>query len=126
MCKLFCERLLAERKRLGFTQDEMAAYGGVAKRTYCNYESGEREPPSGFLSAVAAHGVDLQYVLLGLKSPKEKQTSGIVLNEVVEVHVTPEEAALLDNYRNADELGKQAIQTTGAALAQPKKGALRR
>lgn len=32
------------------------------------------------------------------------------------------ELALLDNYRAADEAGKKALETTGAALAQPAAG----
>lgn len=33
--------------------------------------------------------------------------------------ISPRERALLDNYRAADEAGKKALETTGAALAQP-------
>ena len=36
--------------------------------------------------------------------------------------ISPRERALLDNYRAADEAGKKALETTGAALAQPAAG----
>lgn len=114
------ERLKEERKRLSRSQDEMAAAGGVAKRTYCNYESGEREPSSGFLAAIAAAGVDLQYVLLGMRSPKEPLRAGITLHEVTEAVLTPDEAALLDNYRHAPPEGKAALKAVCTALEKPK------
>jgi transcriptional regulator with XRE-family HTH domain len=62
----FGERLLKVRKDKGWSQDEIAKIGGVAKRTYCNYESGEREPGAAFLEAIAAAGADVQYILTGV------------------------------------------------------------
>ena len=46
----------------------MAKKGGVAKRTYCNYESGERDPMGNFFAAIAAAGADVQYILTGVPS----------------------------------------------------------
>lgn len=46
----------------------MASKGGVAKRTYCNYESGEREPGAAFLQALGEYGMDVQYILTGIRS----------------------------------------------------------
>jgi transcriptional regulator with XRE-family HTH domain len=60
-------RLLEERRRLGLNQDRMAGLGRVAKRTYCNYESGLREPGAAFLEAMAAAGADVLYVLTGVR-----------------------------------------------------------
>jgi transcriptional regulator with XRE-family HTH domain len=60
-------RLLEERIRLGLSQDRMAGLGRVAKRTYCNYESGLREPGAAFLEAMAAAGADVLYVLTGVR-----------------------------------------------------------
>jgi transcriptional regulator with XRE-family HTH domain len=60
-------RLIEERKRLGLNQDKMAEKGGVAKRTYCDYESGVSEPKASFFSAIAAEGVDVQYILTGTR-----------------------------------------------------------
>ena len=62
------ERLLAERRRLKLVQDAMAAMGGVGKRAYCNYESGERECGSNFLSKLGYAGVDVQFILTGIRS----------------------------------------------------------
>jgi len=46
----------------------MAGLGGVAKRTYCNYESGDREPGAGFLFELSKVGVDVQYIVTGQRS----------------------------------------------------------
>lgn len=59
------ERLKAERLRMGATQDQMAELGGVAKRTYCNYEAGERVPDAAYLSGIGKEGADLLYILTG-------------------------------------------------------------
>lgn len=43
--KIDFARLCKElREELGYTQDEMATFLGIAKRTYNYWESGEREP----------------------------------------------------------------------------------
>jgi transcriptional regulator with XRE-family HTH domain len=62
------ERLKEERLRLGMKQLEFAAAGGVGKNAQINYESGERQPDSHYLQAIAAVGVDCQYILTGVRS----------------------------------------------------------
>jgi len=102
MCN-FSERLLEERKRLDLKQDQMADIGGVAKRTYCNYESGEREPMSGFLIAIAAAGADVQYILTGIRSSAA---------------LAPDEQALLASYRTLDARGKAGVFGVIGGLTQ--------
>ena len=48
-------------------QQEIADIGGVAKRTYCNYESGERESAGGFFTAIAKSGADISFILTGIR-----------------------------------------------------------
>lgn len=79
------ERIIGERKRLGLTQDQMAAAGGVAKRTYCNYESGARKPPLDFLKKLGDAGANVNYLIYGAGSNTDavplavlEQTSGFV------------------------------------------------
>jgi len=43
----------------------MAEIGGVSKRTYCNYEAGDREPTSDFLIKIANAEADVEYILTG-------------------------------------------------------------
>lgn len=59
------DRLREERARLGLSQPAFAALGGVRKNAQIKYESGERQPDSTYLSAIAANGVDVGYVLTG-------------------------------------------------------------
>lgn len=108
MCNFF-ERLAEERGGLGKNQDEMANIGGVAKRTYCYYESGEREPGVGFLSAIAAAGADVQYIITGVRG----MTVGPTLNR--------EENAIVTAYRQGDASGKAALLGVANVIKKPLK-----
>lgn len=63
-------RLREERERLGLTQEQFAAIGGIKKRAQVRYESGDRAPDAGYLLRLAASEdpqVDIQYVLSGVR-----------------------------------------------------------
>lgn len=115
-------RLKEERERLGMTQPAFAEVAGAAKRTLIEWEKGTTSPSAVQLSALHEIGVDLQYVLLGLRSPKVPLRAGITLHEVTEAVLTPDEAALLDNYRHCSTEGKNAVKTTVSCLAQQATG----
>ena len=66
----FGERLKRERSRLGLSQVEFAALGGVKQRAQFQYEKGMRRPNSDYLGALAASGVDVWYVLTGEKGAR--------------------------------------------------------
>lgn len=73
-------RLRVERKRLGLSQRELGALGGVAANAQGKYESGERMPKADYLVAIADGGVDVLYVLTNrhdheLKSPSTAMTA---------------------------------------------------
>lgn len=61
----FGDRLKAERKRLGLSQEQFAIHGGVKRDAQINYENGSRKPDSGYLEAISALGVDVLYVITG-------------------------------------------------------------
>lgn len=103
------ERLLEERKRLGLNQQQMADLGGVVKRTYCNYEAGEREPMGGFFTAIATAGADVQYILTGIK--------GMSL-ATQEPPLTPRRKALLDNIEHCSEEDQRAIERMALLAAK--------
>ncbi|AGA74263.1 helix-turn-helix domain-containing protein [Pseudomonas putida HB3267] len=63
------ERLREERVRLGYNQADFAAIAGVAKTSQFNYEKGERSPDAAYLAAVAEKGVDVLYVVTGVRLP---------------------------------------------------------
>ncbi|CAJ3422010.1 transcriptional regulator [Burkholderia pseudomallei] len=110
-------RLREERLRLGLSQDEFAAVGGVLRRAQSNYESDDRSPDAKYLSAIAELGVDLLYVLKGLR--QAPSAHGEVGGDV-------DELELVQNYRQLNDAGKAALQAfvescfrTGAMVAAP-------
>ena len=62
---IFGQRLKSERKRLGMNQGEFAIIAGVSKPSQARYESGDRKPDIDYLHAIAQHGVDVMYIILG-------------------------------------------------------------
>ncbi|PHV34740.1 transcriptional regulator [Janthinobacterium sp. BJB312] len=87
----FKDRLRAERKRLGLSQEKFAALAGVTKDTQLNYESGARKPDSDYLIAVCGAGVDSHYLLHGTPSGAD---------------LSDEEGELLRGFRALDLRGK--------------------
>lgn len=72
---LIGDRLREERKRLGLNQTEFGETGGVKLFTQSHYETGKRMPNGEYLANVAAIGVDVQYVLTGVKAEQGNQPS---------------------------------------------------
>ena len=62
------QRLRAERKRLGLTQEDMGHEAGVTGVSQRNYESGRRVPDAAYLAAIAGVGADVGYVITGRPS----------------------------------------------------------
>lgn len=58
-------RLKAERVRLGLSQPELAAIGGVSKNTQVAYEKDASHPDAAYLAATAKAGIDFIYVVTG-------------------------------------------------------------
>lgn len=67
---IFGARLKGERVRLGLSQAEFAAQGGVKQHAQFQYEKGMRRPNSDYLSAIATVGVDVCYLLTGEKASR--------------------------------------------------------
>lgn len=103
------ERLKAERERLGFSQPRMAELLGVGKTTVINWEKGASAPDAMQLAAFAAAGADVLFVLTGQPGPAPAPS------------LTREEEALVDNYRHADDEGREAARRVLSSLAQSKR-----
>ena len=58
-------RMRAERKRLGYTQVELARLANVSTLTYQQYERGEHEPKVGFINTLGNLGCDVNFLLFG-------------------------------------------------------------
>ena len=68
------DRLKEERLRLGMTQEQFGALGGVRKQAQLKYEKGERKPDAAYFERIAAAGVNVSYVLTG-KTENERQAA---------------------------------------------------
>lgn len=79
----------------------MAKKGKVAKRTYCNYESGDRVPDVNFLVAIADAGADVNYLLTGRPSGERPPPAPDSLSD--------EERRLLGQYRRLSAAGRGAV-----------------
>jgi len=91
-------RLKEERMRVGMSQAEIAALGGLSNKTQLSYESDARSPDANYLAALAKVGVDVLYVITGVRALPS---------------TTPEdEAELLDSFRQLNEVGRAAIQAS--------------
>jgi transcriptional regulator with XRE-family HTH domain len=60
-------RLKSERNRLELSQHALGAVGGIEANAQGLYERGKRFPNAGYLSAIAAAGVDILYVITGTR-----------------------------------------------------------
>lgn len=101
------ERLKEERVRLGYNQTDFAAIAGVAKTSQFNYEKGERSPDAEYLAATAAIGLDVLYVVTGVRTPTAVEG------------FSAEEADLVARYRQlspGDQFGAAKMVTALAEM----------
>ena len=110
------ERLREERERLGFNQTDFAGLGEASLRSQIEWEKGNAFPNAKVLSAIAAAGADVQYILTGVRA------GGAVAQPTPSYTVlSPDEAALVDNYRHIDDrrdkdaLLRMALRSAGGA-----------
>lgn len=102
----FGARLKEERKRLGLKQAQLAELAATTNVAQSRYESGDRSPDWGYLSAIASAGVDVLYVLTG-----QRDTSTL----------SPDEADLVRRYREAPGAVRAAALAALTAGAAPAK-----
>ncbi|WP_224052298.1 helix-turn-helix domain-containing protein [Burkholderia cepacia] len=91
-------RLKEERMRIGLSQAEFAALGGLGKQAQLNYESDARSPDANYLAALSKVGVDVLYVVTG-----ERAQGGPMPDD---------EAELLDGFRQLNDVGRTAVQAS--------------
>lgn len=61
-------RLREERERLGWSQADFAAFAGASRKSQIRWEQDASYPDAAALAALAAKGVDVQYVITGVRS----------------------------------------------------------
>ncbi|MBJ9727516.1 helix-turn-helix transcriptional regulator [Burkholderia cenocepacia] len=84
--------------RIGLSQAEFAALGGLGKQAQLNYESDARSPDANYLAALSKVGVDVLYVVTG-----ERAQGG---------PMPEDEAELLDGFRQLNDVGRTAVQAS--------------
>jgi len=109
MYKEIAERLEEERKRLELNKGKMAEIGGVADSTYTKYASGVREPGASYLSKASEYGLDVLYVVTGIRSVGDAR------------HLTKQQEALLDNWEQCPKEVQDAIARLALAVGQDDK-----
>lgn len=62
------QRLLSERSRLDLTQQNLAEAIGSSRLSVVHYESGRSSPSAETLAAMAAAGIDVRYMLTGMRN----------------------------------------------------------
>ncbi len=101
-------RLKAERERLGLGQLELAEPAGVTRNTQWAYEKGERAPDATYLACAATLGVDVQFVITGVRA----QATGL----------TQEQAGLLEALERARGVYRDTLLHLAEVLADYEPG----
>ena len=83
---MFHERLKEERKRLLLSQTDFGDSCGVTKQAQIRYEKGIRQPDSEYLENAYKTGVDVSYLITGIRTQP--------------VELPSDEAFLLDSFRS--------------------------
>ena len=86
------QRLKEERERIGLSQEQLGIVGGVKKLAQFRYENGDTYPNAQYLTEVVKIGIDVNYVLFGVRSNAE---------------LTSEEQQLLETFRAAPPAVRQ-------------------
>lgn len=93
----FGRRLRSERDRLGLTQDDFGALGGVRRISQHLYEQDSRVPDLKYLMGLVDAGVDLVYLILGRREKRGDSE-----------HVLISTSQLTEMYRLVDEFAQDS------------------
>ena len=102
-------RIKEERERLALTQQGLADAIEIAKRTLIDWEKGRTSPNAVQLSALSEIGVDVLYVVTGMRS-----------QPVVAPYESQEKKELMDAFDDMSPEQRRAILEVGKVLTQPK------
>ncbi len=91
------------------SQSGLAEIAAVNRATQGAWERGDQTPSAEFLAKFAAVGVDVLYVVTGVRAQQPP---------VLEAHLTHEEISLLEDYRAASTESQSAARLVVASMAQ--------
>lgn len=98
-------RLKDERKRLGLSQTALAKIGGVARSSQSYFEAGTHLPGGAYLIAINPAGVDVQFVLTGVRRQPLSQAEQVLIEKYRAL--TPAEQKQLQTMVNASNAKKR-------------------
>lgn len=101
----FGARLKEERKALGVSIKDFSALGGVEANAQGRYEKGARMPKSDYLMAIHRNGVDILYVLTGVRPA------------VTPGSLSAAETLLIERYRTLADEDKGAVTQITKSLS---------
>lgn len=102
------DRLRAERERLEATHKQFAEMAGVAQRTAIDWQDGKTSPNAKQLGQLAEHGVDIGFVLSGIRSVS---MPGMASEDVDQYNT------LVDEFRALPDRDRESVLRTVQALS---------
>jgi transcriptional regulator with XRE-family HTH domain len=106
-------RLKEERERLGLNQTDFGALASATKRTQVNWEQGGSSPSAEQLAALAGAGVDVQYVVTGIRAGQ-----GIGRAAVHQAVLNAVELLSLESKVDAQQLAKAVVKLTASQASR--------
>lgn len=119
-------RLRSEREARGLTQEDFGRLGAVTRNSQAAYEAGKRACDVGYLSNLDRHGVDVCFVLTGMRSA-EKLSPDVANYAELSPHLgDAQKAALLLLASSVVERGDGRTSRATLPIALPPEEALER
>lgn len=128
------KRLREVRKGMGLSQSDFAGIAeragvpGATRQSQARYEKGEQMPSAAYLAAIAQAKADVLYILTGQDVVSKQQPEPLTEDGIAAIvnykrqraadQLTSEEAEIIENYRQANADGQEAIQKTSAAVGR--------
>lgn len=113
------ERFAEERQRLGYTQASFARLLDVTRMTLINIEAGKSDFKITQLIAAASAGVDIQYVITGVRSPNTKKVTDEIGFEKQAIHGAVSGVGFAGPGANVQIIHTQNHRTTVKAETRP-------
>lgn len=111
-------RLVEERGRIGFSQRDFAAKLGISGETQRRYEMGQREIGSAFLAHAATLGIDVQFVLTGIRSKNQAEIESAA-HPVVAINDSTNVVGVVQNGATVNQIKTEKHITTVKAEVKP-------
>lgn len=78
------ERLRSERKRLRLSQAQLAERVGIRANAQGLYETSVRSPRADYLGRLATLGMDVQFIILGMRMPVMRGRLSDIESEIIQ------------------------------------------